>query len=126
MTGLLTAAAVITTIALLSSSANAMARATASDPHKRGPWGIAHWRRQRNRPLNAHQRRWQTALLSSRDNDARWGTLVDEIQALERLANVDGVRPVPDSHDKDWLDASVANLEKLVPSAQPTPGESAP
>ena len=79
MIGLLTAAAVITLITLLSSGANAAARATASDPHKRGVWGFADWTSVRNRPLNPHQRRWQTALLSSKDNDTRWRDLVAEI-----------------------------------------------
>lgn len=114
MTGLLTAAAVITTLMLLSSAAHVASRATASDPHKRGPWGIAHWAVERNRPLNPHQRRWQTALISGRDNETRWSDLVAEIQLLEKLSNTPGITPIPSSHSNQWVEASLANLERSV------------
>ena len=125
MSGLLTAAAVFTTLLLLASAANSAARATASDAHKRGSWGIAHWRSERHRPLNPHQRRWQTALIAGRDNDSRWPDLVAEIQLLEKLSNTTGISPVPAKHDARWVEASLANLEQSVSSLSP-PGGSTP
>lgn len=124
VTVLLTAAAVITTLMLLASASNAASRATASDPHKRGSWGIAELTWDRDRALNPHQRRWQTVLISGRDNDSRWSDLVAEIRALEHLANNDGVGPAPSDHDNKWLEASIANLEQSL--SQTNPGDPAP
>jgi len=122
MTGLLTAAAVITTLTLLVSGTNALSRATASDSHKRGPWGIASWAFERNRSLNPHQRRWQTVLISGRDNESRWSDLVAEIQLLEKLSNTPGITPVPSSHSNQWIEASLANLERATSSDSPAGG----
>lgn len=114
MTGLLTAAAVVTAIILLLSATKTGAQATASDANKRGSWGIATWTSTRNRALNPHERRWQTSLLSGRDNSSRWKNLVIEIQALEQLRGVTSVGPAPAKHDRGWVEASIANLEQSV------------
>ena len=114
MTGLLTLFAVLATITLLISATGTAARATASDDNKRGPWGIAQWHSQRNRPLNPHERRWQTTLLSGKDNPARWTTAVNEIAALQDLRGLDPVAPAPNAHNNHWIEASIASLEASI------------
>ena len=114
MTGLLTVVAAIATIALLVSATRAGSQATAGDSQKRGPWGIVNWHSQRTRPLNPHERRWQTSLLSGKVNPSRWDTVVNEIAALEHLRGIDPVGPAPKSHDHQWIEASIANLEASI------------
>ena len=114
MTGLLTAAAIVTTIILLVSASNTGSNATSSDKFSRGTWGIASWTSNRNRPLDPHERRWQTAMLSGRDNDSRWRDLVSEIQTLEYLAGVAGQGPAPGSYDTSWIDSNIADLESVM------------
>lgn len=111
MTGLLTAAAIIATISLIVSATRTAANATAGDANKRGPWGICMWSSQRSRPLNPHERRWQTSLLTGKDNPSRWDTVVSEIRALEKLADIAPVSTPPKSHNHQWIEASIANLE---------------
>ena len=122
MTGLLTLFAVIATISLLASAAATGAQATGSDPNKRGPWGIASWHAQRSRALNPHERRWQTTLLSGKDNPARWTTAVNEITALERLRDLDPAGPVTEKFNNQWIEASIANLEASIHDSTP-PGD---
>lgn len=124
MTGLLTLCAVVATIALLVSATTTGAQATAGDPNKRGPWGIANWRPKRNRALNPHERRWQTTLLSGKDNPSRflsgnenptrWTTVVSEIAALEKLRGIEPAGPVPETYNNRWIEASIANLEASI------------
>jgi hypothetical protein len=114
MTGLLTVAAVITALILLLSATKTGAQATTSAANQRGSWGIATWTSTRNRALNPHERRWQTSLLSGRDNPSRWKNLVIEIQALEQLSSVVPVGPAPDKHDSGWVEASITNLEQSI------------
>jgi len=122
MTGLLTAAAIIATIMLVISATRTAANATASDPNKRGPWGICLWTSERSRPLNPHERRWQTALLTGKDNPSRWDSVVVELAALENLADVEPIDAAPTSHDHQWIEASIANLEAHIHDPA-TPGD---
>lgn len=124
MTGLLTAAAILATITLIISATRTGSQVTAGDPDKRGPWGIAHWHSQRNRPLNPHERRWQTTLLSGKDNSSRWDTVANEIAALEQLRGIDPPSAAPTSHNHQWVEASIANLEASIHDST-TPGDPA-
>lgn len=124
MTGLLTAAAILATMTLIVSATRTGARVTAGDPNKRGTWGIAHWHSQRNRPLNPHERRWQTTLLSGKDNSSRWDMVTNEIAALEQLRGIDPPNAAPTSHNHQWIEASIANLEASIHDS-PTPGDPA-
>jgi len=108
--------AVIATLTLLLSAVATGAKATASDDGKRGVWGIIHWTRARHRPLNPHERRWQTALLSAKESDTRWRDLVAGIQALERQRGIDtsdsaSEDPAPKQHNARWVEAAIVRLE---------------
>ncbi|MFT4597297.1 MAG: hypothetical protein ACI9TF_001545 [Paracrocinitomix sp.] len=124
MTGLLTVAAVLATITLIVSATRTGAQVTGREPNKRGTWGIAHWDSQRNRSLNPHERRWQTTLLSGKDNSSRWDTVSNEIAALEHLRGIDPPGPAPTSHNHQWIEASIANLEASIHDST-TPGDPA-
>ena len=124
MTGLLTVAAVIATITLIVSATRTTAQVTAADPNKRGPWGIAQWHSQRNRPLNPHERRWQTTLLSGKDNSSRWDLATSEIAALQNLRGIEPATPPPDSHSHQWIEDSIAELEASIHHPT-TPGDPA-
>jgi len=124
MSGLLTALAVIALIMLLGSASRVGGLATAIDPYQRGRWGIARWTSNRTRPLNPHERRWQTSLLSGRDNDSRWRDLVVELQALERLSGAAPIGEPPESHDAGWVERTIANLEETA-KEKVAPGETA-
>ena len=114
MTGLLTAAAVVATILLLASAGQILARANSTDPHRRGGWGIAFWTSNRDRPLNPQERRWQTSLLSGRDNPARWTDVGREIEALEVLAGVEPTKPLPAAYDAGWVSDVIDRLETTM------------
>ena len=114
MTGLLTAAAIIATLTLLVSATRTGSQVTAADQNKRGTWGIAHWHSQRNRNLNPHERRWQTTLLSGKDNSSRWDTATNEVAALERLRGIAPSGPAPTSHNHQWIEATIAILEASI------------
>lgn len=122
MTGLLTVAAIIATIILLVSATRTGAQVTASDPNKRGAWGIAQWHSQRTRPLNPHERRWQTTLLSGKDNPSRWDTATNEIAALQNLRGIEPKTPPPTSHSHQWIEACIADLEASMHDST-TPGD---
>ncbi len=124
MTALLTVAAVVATLSLIVSATRTGAQATAADPNKRGSWGIAKWHNRRDRPLNPHERRWQTSLIAGKDNSTRWNSVADEIAALERVRGIDPAAPRPSSHNHQWIEASIANLEKSM-SDTTTPGDPA-
>lgn len=124
MTGLLTAAAVIATITLVVSATRTAAQVTASDPYKRGSWGIAQWHSQRSRALNPHERRWQTTLIAGKDSASRWNSVVAEIAALEKLRGIAPVSPIPDAYNHEWIEASIARLDASLHDST-TPGDSA-
>lgn len=114
MTGLLTAAAIITTLVLLLSASRTGAAGTPGDLNHRGSWGIVDLTLRRRRNLNPHERRWQTVLLSGRDNPSRWKDLVAEIEALQRLRGITATKPAPDSHDNAWIEAQISTLENAI------------
>jgi len=111
MSGLLTAIAVVVSLLLLATASNVTASVTGRDQQRRGTWGIARWTPDRRRPLNPHELRWQTTLMSSTKNDARWGDLVDEIHRLERLSSLPLSVNAPSKPDQKWLEASIARLQ---------------
>lgn len=117
MTGLLVAIAIVATVVLLVSAARAGAMGTAGHPNRRGPWGIAVRTSRPSGNVNPHERRWQTALLSGRNNDSRWGDLVAEIETLERLCGIDGGPEVPNEHDGRWIDRRIDALEQSIRSS---------
>jgi hypothetical protein len=110
MVVLATIAAVIATVMLVISAISSAAQVTAADRESRGPWGIMTRVSLRNRPLDPHERRWQTALLSARTNPSRWRDLRDEIARLERSA---GIAPhsAPETFNAGWLEAHLRDLE---------------
>lgn len=114
MTGLLTGLATIATIMLLVSAAHTGSRATASDSYSRGSWEIARWTSSRNRPLDAHELRWQTSLLSGKHNESRWRDVVAELAELEKKAA--GVDPgdAPDAYNSRWVDDRITQLEAAI------------
>jgi len=114
MTGLLAAAAAITLITLLISATSTVSNATPSDAHRRGTWGVLRFTMNRVRPLNSHERRWQTSLLSGKDNESRWRDLVEEIEALEKLSNVSRKEGAPDSFDSAWVETMLSSLEAAM------------
>ena len=113
MIGLLTSVAVIAAILLIVSATRALSSATSLFQNRRGTWGIARWTSTRIRPLNPHERRWQTALISAKDNPTRWPDLVTEIDQLHRLAGI-AIDDPPDDHDHRWIESRLVTLEALV------------
>ena len=120
MTGLLTAAAIFTTLALLLSASRTGAAGTPGDLNPRGSWGIVSLTPRRQRDLNPHERRWQTVLLSGRNNPSRWKDLVAEIETLERLRGITASEPAPDSHDNAWIEAQIRTLEAEIDALDAT------
>ena len=109
---LLVVAAVIT-FGLVASSLSSISRVTATDTMSRGRWGVLEWDFRRNRRLDAHERRWQTALISGRDQPTRWPDFVSEVTALERAAELDPDPDPPASFDAEWIGARLTRLEAL-------------
>lgn len=114
MTFLLLAASIVALFMLIASAGSTFAKATTSDTDGRGPWGIVYWSRERRRDLDPHERRWQTALLSGKDSNARWGDVVAEIETLEYLSNVTSSPEPPASYDHRWIEDRLANLETII------------
>lgn len=114
MTLLLIAGSVIALFTLLASAESEFSKAMDSDSEHRGPWGIVYRNQARRRDLDPHERRWQTALLSGKDNPARWRTVVSEIETLEYLANVTSSPDPPEAFDRNWIEERLANLEAVM------------
>jgi hypothetical protein len=114
---LLLVVATILTFGLVASSMASISRVTATDTMSRGRWGVIDWDFRRNRRLDAHERRWQTSLISGRDQATRWPDFVAEVAALERAADLPVDPDPPTSFDADWIAAQLARLE----SHDPTP-----
>lgn len=114
MTGLLTAAAALTLITLFVSAVGTISRATPSDPLRRGSWGIVRFTSNRSRPLNLHERRWQTSILAGKDTNSRWRDLVTEIETLEYLGNVTRSTPAPETYNSAWVEEALTRLEAAV------------
>lgn len=111
MIGLLIVAAIATTVALVSSSFRSISAATGTDTSSRGPWGVLDWDWKRTRHLDAHERRWETSLISGRKQPARWPELIEAITELERAADVSHDPEPPDSFDAKWVEARLRRLE---------------
>jgi len=116
MTGLLTVAAIVGLLMLLSSAAHTGSQATPIDPHRRGPWGIFSWDRSVDRRLGPHERRWQTSILAARDNDGRWQDLVAELNRLDGSTQTQAAAPdgVPTTYDARWLEHRLRSLEQTL------------
>ena len=114
MTGLLTVAAVIVVLSLMTSAAGTLGRVAPADPSRRGPWGMITRTSQRTRPLNPQERRWQTALIAGKDADIRWRDLVAEIETLQRLNSISPDEPAPESYSARWIDRTVSELEATI------------
>lgn len=123
MTALLTIAAVIALLSLVMSATGALSKATPPDPQPRGSWGIARYTSIRNAPLSSHERRWQTRLLSGKDSESRWRTLVMEIESLEHLAHVTRDEAAPATFDRAWVADALAGLESAMEEKN-QPGDS--
>ena len=100
---------------LIASSLSSLSRVTATDTMSRGRWGVLDWDFRRDRRLDAHERRWQTALISGRDQPTRWPDLVAEIATLERAAGVEPDSNPPTTFDAEWIATRLTRLEERPP-----------
>lgn len=116
---LLTVIAVVSTCVLLASGIGLITRVTPTDRSHRGGWGIADWQWDRTRPLDAHERRWQTALLTAKRQDSGWRDLVALVRQLERSAEIPSDPNPPDELNEDWLRAQLERLEAAAPAEVP-------
>lgn len=114
--------AAVVAFGLVASSMGSLTRSTATDTMSRGRWGVIDWDFRRSRRLDAHERRWQTALISARDQPGRWPDMVAEITTLERSADLAPDPAPPASFDAEWIAARLATLEASHPTdlTQPT------
>lgn len=108
---LLLCIAVFGAMALVGSSMTSISQVTPTDTTSRGRWGVLSWEWKRNRRLDAHERRWQTSLISAREQSSRWPDLVADIAHLERSAELTPDPDPPSSYDAGWVDARLAALE---------------
>ena len=109
---LLVILAIVGTISLIVSSFGAINDVTPTEMESRGRWGVVSWQWQRTRRLDAHERRWQTALITAAKQPTRWPDLVAEIERLERSADVASDPTPPSTHDAAWVDARLTALEQ--------------
>lgn len=101
-----------------------LSKATKTDGGSRGPWGILDWDWRRTRKLDAHERRWQTALIGSSEQAIRWRDFVGEIERLERAAEMPSDPTPPPEFDRDWLTDRLERLE--AHQNQPTSNQETP
>lgn len=99
-------------MALIGSSMSSISQVTPTDTASRGRWGVLKWEWQRNRRLDAHERRWQTSLISAREQSTRWPDLVAEVARLERAAELTPDPEPPTEHDAGWVDSRLTALEQ--------------
>lgn len=108
---LLVCAAAFGAMALIGSALTSISQVTPTDTESRGRWGVLNWEWQRNRRLDAHERRWQTALIHGRQQPTRWPDLVAEIERLEQAVELAPDPEPPPEHDARWLDERLSALE---------------
>ena len=118
---LLLVVAAVATFGLIGSSMRSIARVTATDTMSRGRWGVLESDFRRTRRLDAHERRWQTALISGRDQPTRWPDVVAEIGALERAAEAASDPDPPAGFDGTWIDQRLTLLESHFPTPTNSP-----
>ena len=104
------------TFGLVASALGSITRVTATDTMSRGRWGVLDWDFRRTRRLDAHERRWQTSLISGRDQPTRWPDFVAEVAALERAADLPADPDPPAAFDADWIADRLNRLETHDPS----------
>lgn len=109
---LLLGLAVVATFALVVSGTNSIGDSTPTDMTSRGRWGVLERGDGRGRRLNAHERRWQTALTSARHQSTRWPDLVTEIRRLEYISDLPLDPSPPDDYDADWVEDRLVALER--------------
>lgn len=108
---LLTALGAIAACVLLVSAIELIGRVTPTDPSSRGSWGILDWQSVRTRPLDAHERRWQTALLSADRQPERWPDFLEELARLERAAEIPSDPNPPAEFDLEWVRNQINRLD---------------
>lgn len=121
---LLIIVAAIATAALIGPAVTTLSRATATDSASRGPWGVLDWDWRRTRNLDAHERRWQTALIAGNDQDNRWPDFVEEVERLEHNAELSSDPSPPATFDREWIVHRLELLEASQTTTPPTPSTS--
>jgi len=112
MTILLVCVAAFGAMALIGSALTSISDVTPTDTESRGRWGVLKWEWQRTRRLDAHERRWQTALIHGRQQASRWPDVIAEIERLERAAELESDPQPPTDHDARWIDERLTALEQ--------------
>lgn len=113
---LLTVLAGVAALTLIVSAVGLITRVTPTDRTSRGPWGIVSWQSTRSRPLDAQERRWQTALIAADRAPDRWNDLVDEIGRLARGAEIQRDPNPPDEFNADWIRNEISRLDAATTS----------
>lgn len=102
----------VAAVALVGSAFETLGRTTSTDGSGRGSWGLIDWHWSRERSMSSHELRWHTALTAGRSKANRWPEFIEEIEQLERSADVAVDPNPPADFDPSWIDERLNLLER--------------